>query len=166
MLRAFLIAVLAGVGALLLLSSPAKADGPTRDDCAGDVDGDGDTDLTDLGYWQGYWERALERSVPWMIVEEHETYFLADALDSAWSNYDSLTDRHMGQACVAHVDGSVSARSYWRVSMDVRIGNDSRHLRKFEAWKAYYELTDGRIVSAGHPGKKFGFLRTASAVND
>lgn len=122
-------------------------------------------------YWQGYWERALERSVPWMIVEEHETYFLADALDSAWSNYDSLTDRHMGQACVAHVDGSVSARSYWRVSMDVRIGNDSRHSRKFEAWKAYYELTDGRLVSAGYHDTnrydvEFGFLRTAPAVND
>ncbi len=55
MLRAFLIAVLAGVGALLLLSSPAKADGPTRDDCVGDVDGDGDTDLTDLGIFLHAW---------------------------------------------------------------------------------------------------------------
>jgi hypothetical protein len=55
MLRTFLIAVLAGVGALLLLSSPAKADGPTRDDCMGDVDGDGDTDLSDLAIWVADW---------------------------------------------------------------------------------------------------------------
>ncbi len=55
MLRAILIAVLAGGGALLLLSSPAKADGPTRDDCVGDVDGDGDTDLTDLGILLAAW---------------------------------------------------------------------------------------------------------------
>ena len=55
MLRAFLIAVLAGVAALLLLSSPAKADGPTRDDCVADVDGDGDTDLTDLGIFWPAW---------------------------------------------------------------------------------------------------------------
>ncbi|HUU83744.1 MAG TPA: hypothetical protein VM243_09590 [Phycisphaerae bacterium] len=55
MLRAFLIAALAGVGALLLLSSPAKADGPTRDDCVADLDGDGDTDLSDLGILVPYW---------------------------------------------------------------------------------------------------------------
>ena len=55
MLRAFLIATVAGVGALLLLSSPAKADGPTLDECVGDVDSDGDTDLTDLGILLAAW---------------------------------------------------------------------------------------------------------------
>jgi len=55
MLRAFLIAVFACVGALLLLSSTAKADGPTRDDCVADLDGDGDTDALDLGILLADW---------------------------------------------------------------------------------------------------------------
>ena len=55
LLRAFLITVLVGVGALLLLTSSAKADQPTRDDCVADVDVDGDTDQADLGILLADW---------------------------------------------------------------------------------------------------------------
>ncbi|MCK4873710.1 MAG: hypothetical protein KAS72_13390 [Phycisphaerales bacterium] len=43
------LAVGAFVGALVLLNPSAAAQQPTRGECEGDVDGDGDTDLTDLG---------------------------------------------------------------------------------------------------------------------
>ena len=97
--------------------------------------------------------------MPWMIVEEDEREYLADVTDSAWSNVDILTNRHGGRACVTHTDGSVSVRAYQRAN---------NRWSKFHAWDAYYELTDGRLVTAGTWGDDvtFGWLRRAPAVNE
>jgi hypothetical protein len=114
----------------------------------------------DWFYWRRDWDKALENSLPWMVVEEDEDQYLADVTDSAWSNVDMLTTRHNKQACVAHVDGSVSVRGYQYGSRRVS------SYRKLDAWKTYYELTDGRLVTAGRwtPHPTFGYLRTAVSL--
>jgi len=125
------------------------------------------------GEWEGQfrwyrdWEDALEVSMPWMIVEEDEFRWLARATDSAWSNWDTLSDRHMGRGCIAHTDGSVSVRSFKRQPNP----EDTRQYIWFDAWKTYYDLTDGRLVTAGYyregsGNPTFGYLRRAPAVND
>jgi prepilin-type N-terminal cleavage/methylation domain-containing protein len=118
-------------------------------------------DFTVFRWWVD-WDKALETSAPWMIVEEDEDQWLARVTDSAWSNVDTLTQRHGGRACTAHVDGSVSVRAYKAGTID------THRYRKFTAWKTYYELTDGRLVTAGtwNPHPTFGYLRRAPAVND
>ncbi len=55
MKRGIICLAILGAWIILLPSPLAKADGPTRDDCVGDVDGDGDTDLTDLGIFLHAW---------------------------------------------------------------------------------------------------------------
>jgi len=121
----------------------------------------------DRFYWNRDWDKALEYSVPWMIVEEDEYRFLAHYLDSAWSNVDTLTDRHEGSACIAHTDGSVSVHSFKR-QPDV---DPWARYKWFTSWKTYYELTNGRLISAGpyvsgNDPLTFGLIRRARAVND
>lgn len=102
------------------------------------------------------WNIAAAHSQPWMALEEDAGKWLAYYVDSAWSNIDIITDRHRGKGCVSHIDGSVSLRRFQRFPADV------------DAWHVYYELTDGRVVSASgwDPGPpKFGFLRTAPGLN-
>jgi prepilin-type N-terminal cleavage/methylation domain-containing protein len=116
-------------------------------------------------HWDEDWEKALENSMPWMIVEENEFEHLAAVCDSAWSNEDTLTVRHNGKACVAHIDGSVSARAYQVVPGKKW---DADAYKEHDAWTTYYELTDGRLVTAGiwNPHPTFGYLRQAPAVNE
>jgi len=101
--------------------------------------------------WDTTWEKAGASSMPWMIVEEDEAWYLAYVPDSAWSNLDMLTNRHFGRASVAHIDGSVTSREYQRWPFPL------------DAWKVYYELRDGRWLTAGHWGGdlRFGYIRRA-----
>ncbi len=107
--------------------------------------------------WTGVWvtntmrNRATEHSMPWLLVEEDAGEYLAFVQDSAWSNTDMVTDRHRGRGNIAHVDGSVGGRKF------------QRKPSKFDAWKVYYELEDGRNVSAGNWGSTttiYGRLRS------
>ncbi len=117
--------------------------------------------------WRTQWDEALEYSVPWMIVEEDEYRYLAHYLDSAWSNWDTISDRHEGRGCIAHTDGSVSVRAFKRFpNID-----GGPHSVWFDSWKTYYELTNGRLVSAGpyvprNDPLTFGLIRRARALND
>gem|GEM_PF-6173054 len=90
---------------------------------------------------------AKDHSMPWMIIEEDEGWYLAFVTDSAWGNDDRISDRHDGAGNIANVDGSVFPRKF------------SRELI-FRAWNVYYELTDGRVVSAGQWSDRptFGYL--------
>jgi hypothetical protein len=56
MKRGIICLAILGAWITLLPSPPARADGPARDDCVGDVDGDGDTDLSDLGILLVAWD--------------------------------------------------------------------------------------------------------------
>ena len=106
------------------------------------------------------WNKAYGHSQPWMIVEESESHWLADVYDSGWSNLDEMATRHRGKGAINHTDGSATMRAYQH-STDRR---DRR--RSMDAWKVYYELTDGRIVTAGtwqlsgNRRPKFGYLKS------
>jgi prepilin-type N-terminal cleavage/methylation domain-containing protein len=105
--------------------------------------------------WQTDWRRAMQYSPPWLLVEEDEDEYLSIVQDSGWSNVDIPTNRHKQRAAIAHVDGSVGFCAFQRVPA------------KVDAWKVYYELTDGRIVTCGSNGDaiRFGYLRTAPRLN-
>jgi len=108
--------------------------------------------------WRRDFEQFGVRSLPWMIVEEHETQHLTIHTDSAWSNVDTLTDRHEGRAAVACIDGSVSVRAYQRNNS--RISYSTNGI--VDAWKVLYRLRDGRLISAGHNGAiRMGWIRNA-----
>jgi prepilin-type N-terminal cleavage/methylation domain-containing protein/prepilin-type processing-associated H-X9-DG protein len=108
-------------------------------------------------YWNPdtYWLRAAEFSLPWMIVEEDEAWYLAFVTDSGWSNNDVITDRHSGRGNIAYTDGSVSPRKFQRKPLLT------------DAWKVYYQLMDERWVKAGTWGDAvtFGYIRNAQRVN-
>ncbi|MFH1747353.1 MAG: type II secretion system protein [Planctomycetota bacterium] len=99
--------------------------------------------------WLMHWEEYAHSSAPWLIVEEDENYYLNFCTDSAWSNDDTLTDRHDGRATIAYADGSVSTRQY------------QRQPRRLDAWMVLYDLTDGRLVTAGARPCRFGEIWTA-----
>ena len=60
--------------------------------------------------WQKDWQTYAKTSLPWMILEEDEAWYLNFVTDSAWSNDDGLADRHDGRANIAHTDAGASAR--------------------------------------------------------
>lgn len=113
------------------------------------------------------WNKATGHSMPWMIVEEDSFEYLWYVKDSAWSNVDMVTDRHKGAGTIGHTDGSATVRKLQRKPAS----GSGRDANGFDAWKCYYELMDGRIVTAGiwaygqneHP--TFGYLRRAPALN-
>ncbi|MBI5864713.1 MAG: prepilin-type N-terminal cleavage/methylation domain-containing protein [Planctomycetes bacterium] len=94
--------------------------------------------------WNSGYRLTTNFSMPWLFLEEDEKIYLNSVTDSAWGNWDTITDRHAGQGAIAHLDGSVSVRSFQRG----RVVNGSPN-GFFDAWKVYYELTDGRVVNAG-----------------
>jgi prepilin-type processing-associated H-X9-DG protein len=81
------------------------------------------------------WRRNTLQGPPWLILEEHELEALAYVTDSAWGNEDTLTDRHQGRAMIGHMDGHAAPRKF------------QRGVVTLDAWRVYYHLTDGRIVS-------------------
>ena len=92
------------------------------------------------GYqWDRDWLRYGIRSVPWMIVEEHESWYLNFATDANWCNDDSISNRHRGAGSIAHTDGSVSNRDY----------PFKRDSQRMNAWMVLFDLTDKRLVTAG-----------------
>lgn len=100
------------------------------------------------------WNKATGHASPWMIVEEDERFRLAEFLDSAWCNVDEIADRHRGRGAIAHADGSGTMRGF------------QKNPAPLTAWKVYYELSDGRIVSAGsweNPNPRFGYLKSSAA---
>jgi prepilin-type N-terminal cleavage/methylation domain-containing protein/prepilin-type processing-associated H-X9-DG protein len=103
--------------------------------------------------------KSSEVSLPWMIVEEDEAWYLNFALDSAWSNWDGLTTRHGGRAAMAHTDGHASLGKYQNLPK-VRL----------DAWKVIYELKDGRRIQAGPyqdrngGGIRMGYLESRLAT--
>mgnify|MGYP001325690329 CR=1 FL=1 len=64
-----------------------------------------------------------------------------------------ITDRHSGRGTISYTDGHAETHKFQRTP------------RKHDAWRVYYELTDGRIITTGYwyntNGKpiRFGYLR-------
>lgn len=116
-----------------------------------------------FNYLTDYSARASGASMPWMIVEEDESYYLAYVTDSAWGNVDTISSRHYGQGGVAHTDGSVTMRKYQLFPDNIGSGPVGG---RDGAWRVYNELADGRIVNCG-PWEplsnvnpfRFGYLR-------
>lgn len=99
------------------------------------------------------WDQNTTQSSPWLFVEEDEAEALAFVTDSAWSNVDGITDRHQGRGLVAHMDGHAQLREFQREPVALT------------AWRVYYELVDGRIITGGYWYNtrdrpiRFGYLR-------
>ncbi|RMF76235.1 MAG: DUF1559 domain-containing protein, partial [Planctomycetota bacterium] len=106
--------------------------------------------------WNQDWQRYSVRSLPWVIVEEHESQHLAYVTDSAWSNVDTISDRHKGKGTVGHLDGSVSVRKYQRRYKAI-IWEATGVV---DCWKVLFALRDGRIFTAGRGGY-LGFINDA-----
>ena len=87
--------------------------------------------------WRDY-ARATLQSEPWLFLEEDESEALAFVTDSAWGNLDKITARHQGQGLVAHMDGHAVVRQFQRRPV------------RLDAWRVYYELIDGRIITCGY----------------
>jgi prepilin-type N-terminal cleavage/methylation domain-containing protein len=84
----------------------------------------------------GHTSKVLYGSRPWLGVEEDEVTMSRN--DSAgWSSTDGLSDRHYGQSGVFYVDGGANHQTY------------QREPKAVEAQFVYFELGDGRVVSAG-----------------
>jgi prepilin-type N-terminal cleavage/methylation domain-containing protein len=92
------------------------------------------------------WRRAIVReqttgfSLPWILVEEDESWHLNYSTDSAWSNDDRLTNRHNGQAAIAMLDASAKLLKQPEFPPG----------EAWNAWRVFYELRDGRFVVAGN----------------
>lgn len=84
---------------------------------------------------------AKQVMMPVIVVEEDANWYLVRSDDSAWTNWDRFTLRHRGFGGVGFVDGHAELRRY-----DYRADRDEG----ITAWHLLYELTDGRIISAGH----------------
>ncbi len=99
------------------------------------------------------WDESTVSSIPWLFFEEDESEALAFVKDSAWGNVDGLSNRHRDQTLVAHVDGHVEMRTFQRKPIEL------------EAWRVYYELTSGKIITCGFwydtrdRPIRFGYLR-------
>ncbi len=109
--------------------------------------------------WRRDLGRYAVRSIPWMIVEEHEGQHLVWHDDSAWGNVDTLSDRHKGKATVGHMDGHASVRKYQRKQVDVLSYDVTGTL---DAWKVIYQMRDRRLITAGGHSGRMGFLRNVA----
>lgn len=104
--------------------------------------------------YRTFWRQAMGHSLPWLLTEEDETWYLVSVFDSAWSNTDSLSNRHNGAGTIAYIDGHVDHRKLPRNSETFR----------WTCWNLYYELQNGMVVSggpyldAGGQNMKMGYL--------
>jgi prepilin-type N-terminal cleavage/methylation domain-containing protein len=104
--------------------------------------------------WDRDWNQALGLSQSWLLVEEDPAHCLYTNNDGGWTNTDELTRRHRGRATLGHIDGSALVKKF-------ESGNHA-----FNAQRLYYDLTDGRVVSAFPCGKTMGYLQNeAPALN-
>lgn len=106
--------------------------------------------------WDQDWERYTVRSLPWVFLEEHEAQHLAYVADAAWSNVDTISDRHKGKGTVGHLDGGVSVHTYQRRYKSI-IWDATGVV---DSWKTLFALRDGRIFTAGRGGY-LGFINDA-----
>lgn len=90
---------------------------------------------------------ALNHMMPFIVVEEDSEWYLVRSVDSAWGNVDEFTDRHRGAGGVGHVDGHVELRKF------------SKQPTPVTSWNILFELTDGRIISAGHWTSQGSWIR-------
>lgn len=72
-----------------------------------------------------------------VLVEEDVRYWLEWARDGAWSNDDSITDRHGGRGHLGFIDGHVEGHAFAHEPI------------RTTAWHMYLQLTNGRYVSNG-----------------
>ncbi|MCA9243428.1 MAG: type II secretion system protein [Phycisphaerales bacterium] len=91
------------------------------------------------------WQRYTETSLPWLFLEEDEGYALGVVYDSAWGNEDQITARHAGAGVIAMIDGHTEPIKFQK---DPDPRNQQQPVAH-KAWRTYYELTDGRVVSCG-----------------
>lgn len=84
------------------------------------------------------WTLNTRQSIPWILIEEHESEALAFVPDSAWGNLDTISDRHNGRGMIGHLDGHAGPIKF------------QREPAKLDAWRVYYGLEDGRVLSAGY----------------
>lgn len=80
----------------------------------------------------------LNQMLPFFLVEEDTSFWLAVSSDSGWSNVDQFTDRHRGAAAVGYMDGHSELRKY------------PKKPSPLTSWHVMFELSDGRYVSAGY----------------
>ena len=96
-------------------------------------------DNFDDGWFTGQWDQDshyLRVARPWIAIEEDELTMSRN--DSAgWSSTDGLTDRHRAKGGIAFADGSAAHLEFQRDPLPL------------VARSTYFELGDGRIVSAG-----------------
>ena len=94
-------------------------------------------------------DAAIHNMMPAILIEEDANWYLTRSLDSAWVNVDEFTDRHRGAGGIGFVDGHAELRKLPKKPFPLT------------SWHLLYELTDGRVISAGHGGfgVTFGWLR-------
>lgn len=94
-------------------------------------------------------EASIQNMMPAILIEEDTNFFLNGSDDSAWVNVDRFTDRHRGAGGIGFVDGHAELRKLPKKPFPLT------------SWHLLYELVDGRVISAGHPGYgvTFGWLR-------
>ncbi len=105
------------------------------------------------------WRNASQTFLPPLLMEEDVQLHLEYVRDSGWANNDTITNRHRGGGHLGFIDGHAAWYRFSRAPL-------------FNAWRLYYETTDGRMVSAGHwqdPTRpphfrvRMGFIRRAPA---
>ncbi len=92
------------------------------------------------------WRRSTKSMMAPVLIEEDDTFGLRYSLDGGWSNYDTLTDRHRGRGTMGFVDGHAELRTFPRSVNRQAVVDQHQH---FKAWFLFYDLVDGRKVTAG-----------------
>jgi prepilin-type N-terminal cleavage/methylation domain-containing protein/prepilin-type processing-associated H-X9-DG protein len=85
-----------------------------------------------------HWKRCDRALAMPVLVEEDTRWYLEYVRDGAWSNDDSITDRHRGRGNLVTLDGHVETIPF------------PKQPKRMTAWHVYFDLLDGRIVTAGH----------------
>ncbi len=83
------------------------------------------------------WKRSTYSCLLPVLVEEDVSYYLEWVRDGAWSNEDSITDRHRGKGHLGFIDGHVEGHAFARAPI------------RTTAWHMFIQLTTGRYVSNG-----------------
>jgi prepilin-type N-terminal cleavage/methylation domain-containing protein len=84
------------------------------------------------------WKRYTFASLLPVLVEEDVSYYLEQVRDGAWSNEDSITDRHRGKGHFGCIDGHVEGHAF---------SHELNH--RTMAWHMYFWLSTDACVSNG-----------------
>jgi hypothetical protein len=88
--------------------------------------------------------------MPVILIEEDANFWLVGSKDSGWCNIDQISTRHYGHGGLGFIDGHV----------------EHRKLKGVRSHQWIYELTDRRMISAGHCGLEPGFGWLAKQPSD